>query len=73
MGAVLDEIRKVLKAAKQSGQSRYSISKATGISEPQLSRLMSGKAGLSIESLEALANHLGLEIIIRPKAKRKGK
>ena len=73
MGALLDEVRKAIKAAKQAGRSRYSISRATGISEAQLSRLMAGQAGLSIESLEALADHLGLEIVIRPKRRRKGK
>ena len=68
MGKVLDEIRR---AIQQGGESRYSISKATGISEAQLSRLMAGQAGLSINRLELLADHLGLEIIIRPKRRRK--
>ena len=69
MGKVLDEVRR---AIKTGGQSRYAISQATGISQAQLSRLMSGQSGLSIESLELLTAHLGLEIVIRPK-RRKGK
>ena len=70
MATVIDEIRN---AIKQCGRTRYAISKATGISQSQLSRLMSQKAGLSIESLEALAENLGLEIVVRPKGPRKGK
>lgn len=67
MGNVLDEIRKAIEA---SGESRYRLWKATGISQSHLSRLMRGEAGLSVENLEHLAEALGLEIIIRP-AKRK--
>jgi len=70
MARVLDQIRK---AIRQSGSTRYAISKGTGISEAQLSRLMAGRAGLSIESLERLAEHLELEIAIRPKQPKKGK
>lgn len=64
MGNLLDEIRaSILK----SGQSRYRIAKETGIGQPQLSRLMKGERGLSIEALERLAEYLGLEIVIRPR------
>ena len=58
---------------RMSGTSRYAISKATGITQPQLSRLMHKKSGLSIESLERLADFLELEIVIRPKERSKGK
>jgi hypothetical protein len=70
VGKVLDGIRR---AIERSEHSRYAISKATGISQAQLSRLMADKSGLSIESLELLLTFLGLELVIRPKAKRKGK
>ena len=70
MGKVLDEIREVI---ERSGTSRYAISKATGVSQAQLSRLMAGQSGLSIASLERVADYLGLEIIIRPKRQKKGK
>ena len=70
MAKILDEIRK---AIRQSKTSRYAISKATGIPESQLSRLMAGTSGLSLDSLERIADFLGLEIVIRPKRRRKGK
>ena len=69
MGEVLDDIRQAIEKSKLS---RYAISKATGIDQGQLSKLMAGKGGLSIASLQRLADHLGLEIVIRPKGRRKG-
>ena len=68
MSKVLNEIRK---AIKSGGISRYALSKATGIDQAQLSKLMSGQGGLSIASLEKLAKHLNLEITIRPKRRKK--
>ena len=50
-----------------SDESRYRIAQGSGVSAGQLSRLVSGERGLSIESAEKLADYLGLEINIRPK------
>lgn len=69
-GNVLDAIRKAIEA---SGETRYRLWQATGISQSQLSRLMKGQAGLSVESLEKLAEALGLEIIIRSAKRKTGK
>jgi transcriptional regulator with XRE-family HTH domain len=66
VGKLLDSIRKAIEA---SGKTRYAIHKATGIDQGQLSKLMKGQAGLSLDTLEKLADFLGLEIIIRPKRK----
>jgi transcriptional regulator with XRE-family HTH domain len=70
MGTVLDDVRT---AIDRSEVSRYAISKATGIDQGQLSKLMGGEAGLSIASLERVAEFLGLEIVIRPNRRQKGK
>lgn len=72
MSKILDEIRKAINA---SDKTRYRLWKETGITQSQLSRLMSDEAGVSVDNLELLAEALGLEIIIRPaKAKaRKAK
>ena len=64
MTRLLDAICEGIEA---SGKTRYRIAKDTGISQTQLSRLMTGERGLSIESAERLADYLGLEIIVRPK------
>ncbi len=70
MGQILDQIREAIEA---SGKSRYRIWKDTEIAEAQLSRLMSGECGLSIEALEKLAEYLGLEVTLKPKQKRKSR
>lgn len=71
MSMVLDQI---CEAIQGCGQSRYAISKATGIPQSQLSRLVNKKQALSIETIEILADYLGLELILRPQRKQhKGK
>ena len=70
MGATLDQIRK---AIEYSSKSRYRIWKETGITQGQLSRLMKGERGLSLDALERLTDCLGLEVVIRPKRGRKGR
>lgn len=70
----MSELLNAIRAAiEDSGVTRYRISKDTGIAESQLSRLMNDDGGLSIESFELLADYLELEVIVRPKRKRKGK
>ena len=64
-------MNQVRAAILKSGITRYKIAKATGIGEPQLSRLMTGECGLSVEALERLADYLKLEILIRPKGRRR--
>lgn len=68
MGRILDAI---CEAIETSNKSRYRIAKETGISQAQLSRVMSGERGLSIDALERLADYLELEIIIRSRHRRK--
>jgi ribosome-binding protein aMBF1 (putative translation factor) len=67
MAGLLNMMRK---AMETSGQSRYRISKETGIAESVLSRFANGKAVLTVETAERLADHLGLEIVLRPKRGR---
>ena len=70
-GAAVSKVLKAIRdAITQSGQSRYAIFKATGIDQAQLSRLMQGRTGLSLETLEKLTEYLGLEIVIRAKRKK---
>ena len=68
MARILDAICDAIEA---SDKTRYRIAKDTGISQTQLSRLMSGERGLSIDALERLADYLELEITIRPKQRRR--
>lgn len=66
MSELLTNIRQLI---EDSGQTRYAIAKATGVSESQLSRLMAGTAGLSIESAQLLLDYLGYEIHVKKKRK----
>lgn len=65
-----DLLNMLRKAMESSGQSRYRISKETGIAESVLSRFMSGETALTVETVERLADYLGLEIVLRPKRGR---
>jgi transcriptional regulator with XRE-family HTH domain len=64
-----DEIRLAVDA---SGMSRYRICKLLGIAESVLSRFMSGKAGLSLETLDRLAKLLDLHLAAGKRPKKKG-
>lgn len=57
----------LVKAIENSGQTRYAISKGSGINQSMLSRLVNGERAMSFDAAERLANYLGLEIVIRPK------
>jgi len=70
MSQILDSIKAAIQA---SDESLNHIAHETGVSVSALSRLMSGERGLSVESVEAVAEYLGLEISIRPKRLRKGR
>lgn len=69
MSEILDAVRQAIRTGTKT---RYRIWKETGISQGQLSKLMRGQRGLSIEALERLAKCLDLEITIRPKRRKKG-
>ena len=65
-----DQVRQ---AVEDSGMSRASISRATGIDEAVLSRFVAGKVGVLTPTLDVLADYLGLELAERPDAKPKRK
>ena len=54
-----DEIRQAVKGAEKS---RYRICKELGIAQSTLSRFMSRKAGLSLDTLDRLARLLDLHV-----------
>jgi transcriptional regulator with XRE-family HTH domain len=59
-----DQIRR---AVDSSGLSRYRICKDGGIDQATMSRFMSGKIGLSMPTLDALADVLGLDVVAHRK------
>lgn len=64
-----DQIRR---AVDESEFSRFAIAKMAEIDHGAFSRFMAGKGGVSLESLDRLAEVLGLSVIIEG-AKRTGK
>lgn len=66
MAQLLDKIRR---AVETSGKTRYRIAKESGISAAQLSRLVNGQSGMTVETIERLADYLGFRIVIESKGK----
>jgi len=64
-----DQIRRAIDG---SGLSRYRICKELGFSQATMSRFMTGRGGLSMEVLDALADLLGLDITGGAGRRRKG-
>ncbi len=67
MADLIERIRQEIDA---SGKTRYRISQDTGIHQSQLSRLMSGESGITVETLEKLARYLGFELVLRSRRRR---
>ena len=68
-----DQIRR---AVKDSELSCYRICKEIGIVESAMSKFVNGYGGLSMRSLDKLADLLGLTVVVKekkPKPKRKGR
>lgn len=60
-------------ALEHCGQSRYAVSKATGIPESTLSRFVAGKKPLRGENIDKLSDFLGLELKAKTGKARKDK
>lgn len=71
MATVTEQLRR---AVEKCGETRYAISKATGIPASVLSRFVAGGRGLRSENIDRLCEHLGLELAAkRGRRSRKGK
>jgi plasmid maintenance system antidote protein VapI len=55
------------------GQTRYAISKATGIGQDKLSRFVHGERGVSCEVLDTLGQYFGLRLVGDKPHKAKGR
>ena len=65
-----DQLRQ---AVLNCGQTRYAISKATGIGQDQLSRFVNGERGVSMELMDTLGEYLRLRIVAdKPRTKKGG-
>jgi DNA-binding Xre family transcriptional regulator len=68
-------MKQLAKAIKESGQSRYQISKATGIDQAVLCRIAtgSGTGSCSLKTLDVLCEYLGLELVKEDKKSKNAK
>ena len=64
---ISDGVRKAFQRVMDAGVSQGEVSRATGISAPQLSRFRHGERGLLVESLDMLGVYLKLEVKERGK------
>ena len=62
-----DQIRQAIADSKHT---RYRIAQETGINEGALGAFFHGQRGMSLESLDKLAEYLGLEVVTK---RRKGR
>ena len=63
----------IRQAVRESRLARVAICRAAGIDEGQFSHFMAGRKGLSIASLDRLADVLKLEVVSRQEGDRKGR
>jgi len=65
--SITDQLRKAIETANVS---RYEISQRTGVAQQTLSKFVLRERGISLASLDAVAEFLGLELVKRKKPKR---
>ncbi|QDT50424.1 hypothetical protein Pan258_44830 [Symmachiella dynata] len=63
---LLNQLRDIIANTEES---RYSMSKATGISESHLAQFMARTKGLGPAAVDTLLEHLGYEIVVKRKRK----
>jgi hypothetical protein len=61
-----DQIRRAIETC---GKSRYQISKESGVDAATLCRFMQGQHGLLLDSLERVAECIGLRIVLEKRTK----
>ena len=70
MKPLLNQLRTAVKASRRT---RADIARHARIGQPHLCHLMHRRQSLSIEKAQDLAAALGLEIIVRPIRRKKGR
>lgn len=61
----LDLIEQLRRAIRESGESQLSISQATGIDRPNLSKFLSGQRSMSLETAAVVCEYLKLDLLPR--------
>jgi transcriptional regulator with XRE-family HTH domain len=64
-----EQLRQAIRNGKLS---QAELARQTGLTTATISRVVSGDREASFETIDKLMDALGLEIVIRPRRKRKG-
>lgn len=64
---IVAQLRRAIRQAERSGQSRYAIAKASGITPIMLSRFADGERGVNLATAERIAVGLGMSLTLLPK------
>ena len=73
MGTRRGLIVAIQKAVRASGLSQAELCRRLGLAESGMSRFMNDRGGLQQETLDALADLLGLDVVARGQTKAKGR
>lgn len=66
MGKLYDTLVRAIAEAEARGESRYQLSRRTGVSQATLSRIVNRQTeSVSLDTLERLVDALGIEVRIR--------
>jgi hypothetical protein len=65
---ISDQLRRAIESC---GESRYRLWQATGVDQATLSRFMSGKTKLTLDSVDRLCAYLGLQLTKREEKERR--
>ena len=63
-----DQVRR---AIRDAAITRYELSQRTGVDQSVLSRFIKGKSGISLDSLDLIAEVLDLRVVTKPAKRRK--
>ena len=67
----MGQLTKAIAAAvRASDETPYAIAKGAGVARSQLSRMMRGQSGMTADTIERLADYLGLELVVRRKREK---
>ncbi len=61
---IADELRKLIAQAERKGISRYRLARLSGVSEGQLSRLMSNETAPRLDTAAKIAKALGYRVTL---------
>jgi transcriptional regulator with XRE-family HTH domain len=62
----------LIQAIRDTGLSQREVSRIAGVDETLISRFVRGQRQPNFETIDRILDGLGLEVVVRPRSKRKG-